>query len=165
MVMGFLGLISTLFGCSKKEEESEVPSGIVGEDFSEEGTGEYKKIQSFYYNVNGYNPGFDFDIKADENKPDKYEMTCNDYENGVRDKTYKVDVSTIESLSQLCAELNILSWDKFKQHDENVLDGSGFMLSITFEDGTQVYAQGENSFPKNYWDFEKRAYEILSALE
>ena len=35
----------------------------------------------------------------------------------------------------------------------DVLDGEGFSLSLTFRDGTQITASGENKFPEGYRSF------------
>lgn len=162
--MGLLTMLSILFGCSKMNTGSDdnvVESGIIGNDYSEDGPGEYKRIKSFAYNVSGYCPGFTCDIHPHEKKPEKTVMQFVDGDNGFKETNKTLDDHTVEQLSKLCEKLNVLSWDKFNQCDTNVLDGSGFMLFIEFEDGTTVSAQGENRFPKNYQEFEKSVKTIL----
>ena len=41
-----------------------------------------------------------------------------------------------------------LSWNGFEKSNPLVMDGSSFILSITFDDGTTISARGTNSYPK-----------------
>ena len=67
-----------------------------------------------------------------------------------------VDVLTeealLEQLSEVVERHDIQSWNGFSKVDENVLDGTGFTLSITFADGRSVRAKGNNAFPDGYED-------------
>jgi len=41
-----------------------------------------------------------------------------------------------------------LSWDGYAKSDPRVLDGTTFTLSVAFDDGTTISAQGANNYPK-----------------
>ena len=43
---------------------------------------------------------------------------------------------------------NVLSWNGFAKSDPHVLDGTSFILSIAFDDGTTISARGTNLYPK-----------------
>lgn len=58
---------------------------------------------------------------------------------------------------EMMRELNALAdahtlwrWNGFDRTDSRVMDGSGFGLSIRYEDGTEISASGSNSFPEGY---------------
>lgn len=152
IAMGILVVLSTLLGCSMKKEDAYL-EGIEGEDFSKDGPGEYKKIQSFDYGENGYAICVCYNIEQDENNPEKTILTFTDRDNGYDEVQYEISDDDVEKLSRLCEKYNILSWDKYSRVDTGCLDGSGFHVRITYEDGTSIYGQGDNCFPKNYYDF------------
>ena len=58
----------------------------------------------------------------------------------------------LDQLGELAEEYGIQSWDGFDKVDKNVLDGTGFTLSITYADGRSVRANGNNVFPDGYED-------------
>ena len=43
---------------------------------------------------------------------------------------------------------NALAWNGFAKSDPRMLDGTSFTLSIAFDDGTTILAQGANNYPK-----------------
>jgi len=53
-------------------------------------------------------------------------------------------------LNALAEEHNLQSWAGFDRSDRHALDGTGFRLSIDYEDGQHLYARGSNAFPKGY---------------
>lgn len=164
LTMGLLAMISGLFGC-KKNPEPDIPGpddefGIVGNDYSMDGPGEYKEIVGCRYRVNGYGPGFTYEINKSEDG--RFVLEYENREEGIEDLFCEVDAATMEELARLCEKLNILSWDKFDMSANGVLDGSGFDLSIEYADGTHIRASGDNCFPKNYNEFEKGIAEVLA---
>lgn len=146
ILMGILTMISSLFGCARVNPEEK------------SGSDEYKKIKSFYYNVSGYSPGFYYDIHP---VGDKIVMVSQDRENVEKEISVRIDNDTMEELSELCGKLDVISWDKYEESNPDILDGSGFTLRITYEDGSEVNARGDNSFPKHYQEFEKSVRKIL----
>lgn len=53
-----------------------------------------------------------------------------------------------EQVTDILREHNALSWNGFAKSNPHVLDGTSFTLSIVFDDGKTVFAQGANSWPK-----------------
>ena len=64
----------------------------------------------------------------------------------------------LEEVQTILDTYDVLGWAGFSGHNPNVLDGSSFLLEITFSDGSRLTARGENRFPKNY-------SEVMSALD
>lgn len=50
--------------------------------------------------------------------------------------------------TDILREYNALSWDGYAKYDPRVLDGTTFILSVAFDDGTTISAQGANNYPK-----------------
>lgn len=159
VVMTVLSAILGLLGCSNRNNYDD-SFGYEGSDFSEAGPGEYKKIVGFNYNVGGFGPNYAYTVQRSE-EDNKYIFECADYENSIKNVRGEVDEELLLDFSQLCADLNVISWDKFDMVAKNVLDGEGFYLTITYEDGTKIHAEGENAFPKNYSEFKSGVAEIF----
>ena len=65
-----------------------------------------------------------------------------------------LDAAQLAELEALLERNGVRSWDGFKGRPRmDVLDGEGFSLSLTFRDGTQITASGENKFPADYRSF------------
>lgn len=62
--------------------------------------------------------------------------------------------SEYKSFSEKLDKLGVKSWDGFSKSNPNVLDGDSFSLEIELADGKMMYAHGNNSYPKNYHEFE-----------
>ncbi|MGN0741628.1 MAG: hypothetical protein ACI4L8_03190 [Candidatus Fimadaptatus sp.] len=56
----------------------------------------------------------------------------------------------VRRLEQLIADHGLWDWNGFSKSSPDVLDGKGFSLSASFEDGREIRAWGSNSFPKGY---------------
>ena len=89
---------------------------------------------------------------------DGYHVSINDEE------PVPMDEETVQTLMDVIETYNVSSWDGFDETNENVLDGEGFSLEIGFTDGTNVKAQGDNSFPDQYVDAMGEIWEILTQL-
>lgn len=123
--------------------------------------GDYKKIVGFYFGMGGYNPGFSYEIQQKDGIKKGYVMEYEGRESSIQNISCDVDEETMDKLSKKCAELNVQSWNKFSKVAKGVLDGEGFSLKVTYEDGTTVNAHGDNSFPKHFGEFESGVSEIL----
>ena len=53
-----------------------------------------------------------------------------------------------EQVNDILRAHDALSWNGFEKSNPLVMDGSSFILSITFDDGTTISARGTNSYPK-----------------
>ena len=76
-----------------------------------------------------------------------YELNCGNLIYSV-----PADEALMRELSAIVASTNIHKWDGFKKTNSMVMDGSGFSLSIAFEDGSMIKASGSNSFPEGFGD-------------
>ncbi len=76
-----------------------------------------------------------------------------------------LDPSYIDELVRLSDKYDlILKWDGFDKSAEGVLDGSGFSLSMGFEDGSSISARGENEFPDGYRYFNEDFKAIIDKI-
>lgn len=159
IIMGIFTMLFSLFGCTKDNNPD-----IKNENGEGAGQGGYRKVAGLSFGVSGYGPGWNYNIQKSEEDNTKTIMTCEDFENSIREISCEVDDGTLESISKLMERLNIQSWNGFSKSNDFVLDGEGFSLSVDFEDGKHIYASGSNSFPKNYSEFESEFLEIVAPL-
>lgn len=167
MLIGLPGCsgINTPFGNGTGADYPETDEfGEEGDDFSRDGLGEYKKVVGFYFSEGGYSPGYSYYMHADE---DDSNVIVLDYESGadsIQEVTCELDEETIEKISQLFAEQNVDSWDKFNRRAKGVLDGSGFSFSADYEDGKHISASGDNCFPKHYGEVVSGISDIMTPV-
>ena len=64
-------------------------------------------------------------------------------------------------LAELAEAYGVAGWDGFDGTAEGVLDGEGFLLTITWENGFSIHASGENAFPARYGDFRDAVRELF----
>ena len=58
--------------------------------------------------------------------------------------------SVFQKLCELFGNCRIEKWADFHGHDSQALDGTGMSFEAVLADGTEVNANGTNSFPKNF---------------
>ena len=118
-------------------------------------------ISSFYYSYNGSigADSYSYEIRPEEGQYvlTVYEMQHDNY----GELTGPVQDTILNSIEQLCVEMEIRKWDGFNKSDPHALDGDGFSLKVIYKDGSEVSAHGSNSYPKGYHDFRKRLRDIL----
>lgn len=61
-----------------------------------------------------------------------------------------IDGSALDELGVIAGKYRLDEWDGFDKTNSDVLDGSGFSLSMTLADGRTVSARGSNATPKRY---------------
>lgn len=168
LVIMTLSMILSLLGCGKggrtiikhqggknqTGEEFGEDDGMSGNDFSEDGSAEYKKLVAFAFGESGYMPGYSYNVRDGV-------LTYEDREKCADELVCPVDDAVMVEVSELFAKLNIKSWDRFDRSNDYVLDGSGFSLSAEFEDGTTISASGSNAFPKNFSEFATELRKIM----
>lgn len=74
----------------------------------------------------------------------------------------EADARIYDALKALMLDSDVPNWDGFNKVDNNVLDGSGFSLTVTFADGTKLNAHGSNDFPKGYSLFHRGINKIFA---
>ena len=75
-----------------------------------------------------------------------------------------MDRKSLEGLADLIRELGLSSWNGFRGNNPNVLDGSGFGLSVSYPDGRSISASGHNAFPKDYGKRTNELFRYLNGL-
>ena len=131
-------------GCSSGQENNGT-GGAGGEDF---------KVRSFSFSHNGMSSYdcYNYTVRINGSIP-QVEV---DYAGAKEPLRRYADSRLTEDLTNIIREYQVLSWDGFNKVAKDVLDGSGFSLSLELADGRRISAHGSNSFPKGYHKFERK---------
>ena len=162
--MGIMTFLTGLLGCAQNidiDSKDEFTGIVALDDVAE---GDYLKVTGCEFGTSGYTPGFNYRIYKSEEDSNVTLFDFETREDGYVTGTCEIDDATLDDISKLCKKLDIISWDKFDKSAKGVLDGSGFSLSVDFEDGTHIYATGSNFFPKNYGSFESTFENIIAPI-
>ena len=121
------------------------------------------KIIRFFYSYGSYNSGEHvYDIEV---KDEKATIKANGY-NGIELNLDKeISTSYLEKINNIVKKYDIVSWDKFKKTNYDVLDGDGFSLIIKFENGKEIAATGYMKYPKDYKKASKEIQKILESIK
>lgn len=111
---------------------------------------ESKPIEYFCYSNSGSSTYeiYSYEVKKDKESGEMvvvYELNC-----GNEVYTVPADEELLQALAAIVADHNMQRWDGFSEIDSMILDGSGFSLSVAFEDGSRIRASGSNSFPRGF---------------
>ncbi|MBQ6601838.1 MAG: hypothetical protein IJH99_00335 [Eubacterium sp.] len=68
-------------------------------------------------------------------------------------REFTVDSTVKEAICKELTACNAASWDGFSESASDVLDGEGFSLDITREDGSTLHAYGSNAWPDGFYGF------------
>lgn len=81
-----------------------------------------------------------------------------------RDTIRKIDgdEKLFQKLCELFGNCRIEKWADFHGYDSQVLDGTGMSFEAVLADGTQVNANGTNSFPKNFSTFTQELHKLIA---
>ncbi|MBQ9833145.1 MAG: hypothetical protein IJO48_05365 [Clostridia bacterium] len=131
LAVAFLILIT---GCTTEKKPLQEPLKIQSFSFSHHGT----SSESFYtYSIEKTEKGAQICV---ETLSDTYTTNCSE--------------DILKDLSDIATEYRLDLWNGFKKSNQHILDGEGFSLSITLQDGSIIDAHGSNTFPENYYDAE-----------
>ncbi len=146
-ILPVLVLLCGLFGCHAPERSAE-PYGV-------------RAISHFFFTESG---GLDFDDRT------SYALDYADgfytaviKPSGVKNekaRTVRVDADFADRLAAILEEFGVGAWDGFRETDDDVMDGIGFTLDVTFTDGRKIDAMGYMMWPAGYDD----AVEAFHAL-
>ncbi len=118
-------------------------------------------IQSFTYHYNGTIGGnshsFAVQVSDQTARITVEELEHMDY----GDVTDTVGMELVQALEELCAKHDVMKFNGFDKTNPHVCDGSGFSLSITYDNGKSVFARGMNSSPKGYRAFSDDLHELF----
>ncbi len=81
-----------------------------------------------------------------------------------RDIIRKIDGDEMlfQKLCELFGNYRIEKWANFHGYNSQVLDGTGMSFKAVMADGTEVNADGSNSFPKNYSTFTQELHKLIT---
>ena len=81
-----------------------------------------------------------------------------------RDTIRKIDgdEKLFQKLCELFGNCRIEKWADFHGYDSQELDGTGMSFEAVLSDGTQVNANGTNSFPKNFSTFTQELHKLIA---
>ena len=81
-----------------------------------------------------------------------------------RDTIRKIDgdEKLFQKLCELFGNCRIEKWADFHGYDSQVLDGTGMSFEAVLADGTEVNADGNNSFPKNFSTFTQELHKLIA---
>lgn len=93
----------------------------------------------------------------------EWDDTISDYAE-CRDTIRKIDgdEKLFQKLCELFGNCRIEKWADFHGYDSRVLDGTGMSFEAVLADGTQVNANGTNSFPKNFSTFTQELHKLIA---
>lgn len=94
---------------------------------------------------------------------DEWDDTISDYAE-CRDTIRKIDGDEkfFQKLCELFGNCRIEKWADFHGYDSQVLDGTGMSFNAVLADGTEVNAEGTNSFPKNFSTFIQELRKLIT---
>jgi len=75
--------------------------------------------------------------------------------------TDTIDTEIFPALEEVCAKHNVWKFDGFHEINPEISDGSGFDLSIRFDNGKRLSADGMNSFPDGYRAFCRDMHQLF----
>ena len=93
----------------------------------------------------------------------EWDDTISDYAE-CRDTVRKIDGDgkLFQKLCELFGNCRIEKWADFHGYDSQVLDGTGMSFNAVLADGTEVNAEGTNSFPKNFSTFTQELRKLIT---
>ena len=152
VIMAVLALFS-FFGC-KKNDPDEFDT-VKGEDgLGDKAVLNESGIAFFSYSYGGSIGGNSWTVAVERQDDAANTVTYNAMEYGdLGDLQMAAGSELTEELERIYSEHKLYRWEGFSKSDTGVLDGSGFSLFITFNDGKSMSASGENAWPDGYNEF------------
>jgi len=83
---------------------------------------------------------------------------------GEREYSFAMTDEEAAKLAALVQEHRLNAWNGFDKVDMSALDGTGFELTIDYEDGQRLCASGSNAFPEGYREAREAILEFFAEL-
>lgn len=130
--MGFFSLLGLFSGCNKglKPNRANTTDEITKFEFNHSGMSSYD-CYSFACKKEGEKALWEYECCGTEFQG---EVAMEDFLN----------------IQKVFAENKVANWNGFSGTNSNVLDGSGYSLSVTYADGSTSDSSGSNKFPSGY---------------
>lgn len=103
-------------------------------------------VESFSYETVGMAMGSEMELSIIR-EGDGFTVTQSS-DGGQTIRSAYVEQMVGEQVTNILRVHDALSWNGFEKSNPLVLDGSSFILSIAFDDGTTISARGTNRHPK-----------------
>ena len=107
-------------------------------------------VESFSYETVGMAMGSEMELSIIR-EGDGFTVTQS-FDGGQTVRSASVEQMVGEQVTDILRAHDALSWNGFEKSNPLVMDGSSFILSIAFDDGTEISARGTNSRPKGLPD-------------
>lgn len=122
---------------------------------------EEHSFKSISLNVSGTMIGEIYSYKIEE-KNKKYYLIV-EYTGINNNKPYKKSLKeeTVKEIEKLIKKYDVDKWDNFNKVNQDVLDGESFSFNLEYKNKNKVYAEGSNSFPKNFFEFKEEYNDII----
>ncbi len=155
--MGLIAAAATLFGCARAGEKGTDGIGSRA-DINKSG------IVYFEYRYNGSIGGdsYRYEVDARDGSVIFSHERMDIPEYGKMSMELPADF--LEKLDKLYLDNHLAEWDGYSKYNSDVLDGSGFSISIIFADGKSINAKGSNCVPEGYADFKKAMTELFKDM-
>ena len=161
VIMAVLALFS-FFGC-KKNDPDEFDT-VKGEDgLGDKAVRNESGIASFSYSYGGSIGGDSWSVEIERQGNGDNTITYNAMEYGdLGELKMTAGSELMQELERIYAEHKLYRWEGYSKTDTGVLDGSGFSLFISFNDGSDMSASGDNVWPEGYNAFITDLVQVLA---
>ena len=161
VIMAVLALFS-FFGC-KKNDPDEFDT-VKGEDgLGDKAVLNESGIASFSYSYGGSIGGDSWSVEIERQENGDNTITYNAMEYGdLGELKMTAGSELMQELERIYAEHKLYRWEGYSKTDTGVLDGSGFSLFISFNDGSDMSASGDNAWPEGYNAFITDLAQVLA---
>ena len=73
-----------------------------------------------------------------------------------------IDNNSLDRIMELVKKHKANNWDGYDKYATDILDGSGFSMTIKLTNGKSISFSGTNCAPKGYYAFEKEVLELIN---
>lgn len=124
-----------------------------------------KRIESFYYEYGSDDMGyFTYSIMPQKDM-DSVLVTLSSRTDPDKDVEQSVSSTLIDDLDKLIADNKLSEWDGFDESAGSGVDGYSFQLTISYENGDSIAAQGFEDYPVSQEDYQAKHEAILALLD
>ena len=162
MIVLAVGLIGVLSGCRSQGDRLLGIKGTNG--IGKKAVDNESGVNTFFYSYDGTIGGNSYSYSVVEKDGKHYleyeSMVYGDYDT----LTMELDEGFLDQLTALYKDCRLACWDGYSKYAANVMDGEGFSLRISFQDGESMSAHGSNCTPDGYNEFFQKMSELFTPL-
>ncbi|MBQ4253907.1 MAG: hypothetical protein II712_03675 [Erysipelotrichaceae bacterium] len=154
--MSIICLSFMLAGCGRPGEKGSNGKGIFARTNK-------SGVCSFSYGYDGTIGGnnFSYDVRTVDGEVifTYHSLQYDEFD----DLSTEIDPSVLEKINEAYLKHKAARWDGYSKYNCLVSDGSGFSMSIGFNDGESMSIHGMNCYPAGYRDFENEILPLFGA--